>query len=95
MPIGFPRFVPPGGAELNGYYIPEGTRVAIYHLATYRDSNLWFEPEKFHPERWLGDEKFKNDRLDAFEPFSVGQRGCSGKVSELLLLLLAWFFVQR
>lgn len=51
----------------------------IYHLATYRDPTLWHEPATFHPERWLGDEKFKNDHLEAFEPFSTGPRGCSGK----------------
>lgn len=80
MPIGFPRWVPPGGTELSGYYIPEGNRVVIYHLATYRDPNLWTQPDKFHPERWLGDERFKNDHFDSFEPFSLGPRGCSGKV---------------
>jgi cytochrome P450 len=65
---------------LKGYYIPEGNRVVIYHLATYRDPDLWHEPDQFRPERWLGDEQFKNDHFDAFEPFSTGPRGCSGKV---------------
>lgn len=56
--------------------------MVIYHLATYRDPTLWHEPATFHPERWLngGDENpFKNDHLEAFEPFSTGPRGCSGK----------------
>lgn len=79
VPIGFARFVPPSGTTLNGYDIPGGNRVVIYHLATYRDSTLWTDPTGFHPERWLGDTKFQNDHLEAFEPFSTGPRGCSGK----------------
>lgn len=81
VPVGFPRFVPQGGVELKGYYIPEGARVAGYQLATYRDERLWREPESFRPERWLGDEKFKDDHLEALEPFSLGIRACPGKVS--------------
>lgn len=80
VPIGFARFVPPGGTELNGYYIPEGNRVVVYQLATYRDPGLWRNPEDFCPERWLGDEKFKNDHLASLEPFSTGPRACPGKV---------------
>ncbi|KAK3056238.1 hypothetical protein LTR09_002745 [Extremus antarcticus] len=34
---------------------------------------------EFHPERWLGDPEYKDDNLDALEPFSVGPRNCLGK----------------
>lgn len=30
------------------------------------------------PERWLDDERYKNDRRDAVMPFSVGPRSCIG-----------------
>jgi len=80
VPVGFPRFVPKGGAEIEGYYMPEGTRVVSYHLATYRDKRLWRDADSFRPERWLGDENFKDDHLDAFMPFSSGPRVCIGKV---------------
>jgi len=79
VPVGFARYVPPGGTQLNGYYLPEGTRAVIYQLATYRDTNLWHDAKDFHPERWLGGEKFKGDQLDALKPFSTGPRGCSGE----------------
>jgi hypothetical protein len=35
-------------------------------------------PEKFAPERWLGDPDYKDDRRDAHQPFSVGTRNCLG-----------------
>ncbi|KAF2209116.1 hypothetical protein CERZMDRAFT_114084 [Cercospora zeae-maydis SCOH1-5] len=79
VPIGFPRFVPPGGIELKGFHLPEGTRVAIYQLATYRDPGLWHQPDTFHPGRWLGDPQFAGDHVAAFEPFSTGPRACSGQ----------------
>jgi len=46
----------------------------LYHTAK------WFSlPDSFIPERWLGDEKFKNDRKDGMQPFSFGPRNCIGK----------------
>jgi cytochrome P450 len=41
-------------------------------------------PEKFHPERWLGDPLFSNDDKPAFQPFSSGPRNCIGKRYVLL-----------
>ena len=46
-------------------------------------SEHWKNPYEFHPERWLGDPEYKDDHLDALEPFSVGPRNCLGKVSIL------------
>ena len=37
------------------------------------------KPDEYHPERWLGDEEFKNDALSGVTPFSVGPRNCIGK----------------
>ncbi|KJX93445.1 cytochrome P450 like protein [Zymoseptoria brevis] len=90
VPVGFARYVPRGGTEIEGYFMPEGTRVAIYHLATYRDENLWRHPGSFRPERWLGDDDFKQDHLDSFMPFSTGPRVCIGKsfaMHEMRLIL--------
>ena len=80
LPAGTPRIVSNGAVELNGYFIPEGTRVAFYHAPTYRDEQSFHRPDGFRPERWLGDPEFKHDRLDACEPFSVGPRNCIGKI---------------
>ena len=57
--------------------------------AIHRDPNLWPEPEKFLPERWLVDE---GDRLyphkGAFRPFEFGPRNCIGQELAMLELRL-------
>lgn len=45
----------------------------------YRNPDNFTLPESFIPERWLGDERFVNDKKDAFRPFSHGPRDCIGK----------------
>lgn len=81
VPSELPRVVPAGGAVICGQWVPGGTKVGVHHLATYRNEELFRKPYEFHPERWLGDPEFKDDKLDAMEAFSVGPRNCLGKVS--------------
>jgi cytochrome P450 len=80
VPSELPRVVPAGGATICGEWIPGGTSLGVHHLSTYRNEQLFRKPYEFHPERWLGDPEFKDDQLDALEPFSVGPRNCLGKV---------------
>jgi cytochrome P450 len=79
VPAELPRKVPVGGATICGEWLPEGTTLGVHHLATYRNEKFFRKAGEFHPERWLGDAEFKDDRLDALEPFSVGPRNCLGK----------------
>ncbi|SMR59365.1 unnamed protein product [Zymoseptoria tritici ST99CH_1E4] len=79
IPVGFPREVPDEGCTIKGHFFPPGNRLAIYNYATYSSEKRFREPRVFHPERWMGDEKFKDDRVDSFEPFSVGLRACSAQ----------------
>lgn len=74
VPIGLPRISPPGGMTVGGYFVPEGTSLAIHQLSTYRAKENFKDADQFRPERWLGDPEFKDDRLDSLEPFSVGPR---------------------
>jgi cytochrome P450 len=37
------------------------------------------DPELFVPERWLGEERYKDDKRSALNPFSFGPRNCLGK----------------
>lgn len=83
LPTGTPRIVPHGGAELKGYYLPENTRVAIYHHPTYTWEGNFRHPYEFRPERWLGYAEFQDDHLDAVQPFSLGPRDCVGKVNDI------------
>lgn len=51
----------------------------IWQWAVYHNPKYISEPESFVPERWLGDPKYKSDRLDSIQPFSLGPRNCIGK----------------
>lgn len=86
LPSGLPRIVPPGGTNVKDYFIPERTRIAIYHGPNYRNKEYFQDADSFRPERWLNDPQFKEDKLDAIEPFSVGPRNCVGKVSKPVIL---------
>ncbi|KAF2729296.1 benzoate 4-monooxygenase cytochrome P450 [Polyplosphaeria fusca] len=80
VPFAFPRRPPPGGAMADGYFVPEGTTVAIYHYPTSHSPHNFHLPDDFIPERWLGeDPRFANDKLDAVRPFQLGPTGCLGK----------------
>lgn len=79
VPSTLPRKVPVGGAVVCGEHLPEGTVVGVNHMAVYRSEEHFKHAHEFHPERWLGDAEFKDDHLDALEPFSVGPRNCLGR----------------
>ncbi|KAF2687258.1 cytochrome P450 [Lentithecium fluviatile CBS 122367] len=76
---GMPRRTPPEGSTICGQYIPSGWIVSVPQLACYTSESNFKEPLSFLPERWLGDERFKNDKRAALQPFSVGTRDCVGK----------------
>jgi cytochrome P450 len=73
----FPRRVPPGGATICRRYVPGNTTVGIPHFAAFRSGDNFTSPDKYIPERWLGEES--TDQRDAFHPFSFGPRVCIGK----------------
>lgn len=72
-----PRQVPIGGAIVCGKYVPENMTVAICHWAMNHSERNFLHPERFKPERWLGDRNEIESK--ALQPFSVGPRVCIGK----------------
>ncbi|KAK3672299.1 hypothetical protein LTR78_007839 [Recurvomyces mirabilis] len=95
VPIALPRRAPEGGVTIEGEYVPAGTTVGVHHLATNSSKTHFKHAKEFRPERWLGAEEFKDDHLDAMEPFSVGPRNCLGKNlawHEMRLLLATLIF---
>ncbi|PGH01390.1 hypothetical protein AJ79_07931 [Helicocarpus griseus UAMH5409] len=90
VPTGLPRVIPKGGARIAGQFIPEDTIVAIHQWATYHNEKHFTDPFAYHPERFLGDPKFANDRREALQPFHVGPRNCLGRnlaYTEMRLIL--------
>ncbi|KAJ6438213.1 putative pyridine nucleotide-disulfide oxidoreductase RclA [Purpureocillium lavendulum] len=78
IPVGLPRYTPPGGAVIAGNAVPENTVVYVPHVAMYRSPTHWTNPHQYRPERFLGDAEYSKDDLEALQPFSVGPRSCIG-----------------
>ncbi|PGH17767.1 hypothetical protein AJ79_00908 [Helicocarpus griseus UAMH5409] len=73
-----PRVVPESGAEFNDYKVPAGALVGMSSWMMHRNEELFPEPDKFDPSRWL-DGTTSNKSLDRyFVPFSKGPRQCLG-----------------
>lgn len=64
---------------MNGYRIPAGCQVVPLINCVHMDPNLWEEPNKFNPSRFI-DETGKIRRPEFFMPFGVGRRMCLGDV---------------
>lgn len=76
-PHGLPRATPPEGAMILGEWIAGNTTVSISAMVAHRDESVFYEPEKYIPERWLGE---KGKELQPyFVTFSAGSRGCIGR----------------
>ncbi|XP_013186456.2 cytochrome P450 18a1 [Amyelois transitella] len=70
---------PTKDVHLNGYRIPAGSQVVPLINCVHMDPNLWDEPKKFNPSRFI-DENGKIKRPEFFMPFGVGRRMCLGDV---------------
>ena len=80
---GLPRATPPEGALIDGQFIPGGTSVSISALVAHRNEQIFPDADRYIPERWLGEAKYKGDNRSASQPFSIGPRNCLGQVSFL------------
>ncbi|XP_050214608.1 cytochrome P450 81Q32-like [Mercurialis annua] len=60
---------------LGGYKIPRGTMLLVNMFAVHNDPNLWEEPTKFKPERYLKEDGLGYKLL----PFGAGRRRCPGE----------------
>ncbi|PPS12023.1 hypothetical protein GOBAR_AA08637 [Gossypium barbadense] len=65
-------------SKINGFDIQKGTRVFINVYMLMRDPNCYKEPEKFMPERFLGNCTEMKGRDFHYLPFGRGRRGCPG-----------------
>lgn len=75
--FGLPRRTPPEGAPILGDFVPGDTSVSISSWVAHHDEKVFPEPDKYRPERWLGDDA--RELQAAFITFSTGARGCIGR----------------
>ncbi|XP_054779654.1 cytochrome P450 703A2 [Prosopis cineraria] len=80
-------------ATINGYHIPEGTRVFINTHGLGRNTQIWDDVEEFRPERhWPADgSRVEISHGADFKilPFSAGKRKCPGAPLGVTLVLMA------
>jgi cytochrome P450 len=80
-----PRQILPGGMEIDGKHIPAGVDVGVPIYAIHHNPEYYPRPFEYLPERWLADPSANPlhsrlvDAQSAFNPFSIGPRGCIGK----------------
>jgi len=75
----FPRDVPAEGATLGGFHVPGGTTVSASVYALHRNSDVFPNPEKWLPERWIeANSEGRTEMLKWFWNFGSGPRSCIG-----------------
>ena len=63
--------------EIGGKKVEPGDRIVMFAYGTHHDPRFWEEPEKFKPERWMGEAAKKRQKY-AYLPFGGGRRSCIG-----------------
>ncbi|KAJ5578053.1 uncharacterized protein N7459_007017 [Penicillium hispanicum] len=91
LPASEPRSLPTD-AMIDGYLIPARTTVSMSPYTLHRNPDVFQEPLKFRPERWLGQYGDCNEMKKWFWAFSSGARMCIGihlAYAEMTTLLAA------
>lgn len=87
-PLGqlIPRLVPPGGTQLCGRFIPEGTVVGCNAWVVHRDKKVYGDDaDEFRPERWMDADPARLRSMENLGfAFGGGPRVCLGKNIALL-----------
>ncbi|XP_027076839.1 cytochrome P450 71AU50-like [Coffea arabica] len=76
-----PLLIPHAAREdctVDGFHIPKDSRVIINVWTIGRDPNAWSDPEKFIPERFVGNNIDVKGHDFQLLPFGSGRRGCPG-----------------
>ncbi|KIV94857.1 hypothetical protein PV10_02581 [Exophiala mesophila] len=77
-PGSLPRTCPPGGFQLGGHFIPEGTTVSSQAYTLHRNEDVYHNAEKFNPSRFLDANGNFVPAKSAYAPFGAGSRTCLG-----------------
>ncbi|ATZ54061.1 hypothetical protein BCIN_10g00830 [Botrytis cinerea B05.10] len=78
------REVRPGGITIDGEFIPAGYDIGCAVYAIQHNERYFPDSFEFQPERWIVSENNPQEKIEemklAFAPFSLGPRGCPGKM---------------
>jgi cytochrome P450 len=64
--------------EIVGNYIPKGSEISVDIYNLHHNPDVWSDPYKFDPERFLPGGEADNQEGIAWVPFSEGGRRCIG-----------------
>jgi cytochrome P450 len=67
-----------GPDVIGGHHIPAGTFVFMCQHTIQRHPDLYEDPDRFDPDRWLPERAKRRAKL-AYFPFGAGQRKCIGE----------------
>ncbi|WMV57499.1 hypothetical protein MTR67_050884 [Solanum verrucosum] len=73
---------------VNSFHIQKGSRIMINYYAVQRDPNIWPEPEKFLPERFVGSSIDIRGHDFQLLPFGSGRRSCPAMQLAIVLVQL-------
>lgn len=81
IPMSLPRYVPSGGRQISGHFIPASTIVSVQPYSVHRlNEKIFPDPDRFFPDRWLQEDGAgAAERNRVFFAFASGGRGCTGK----------------
>ncbi|KAF1997031.1 cytochrome P450 [Amniculicola lignicola CBS 123094] len=100
-PSEFSREVLPGGTTINGEYFPEGVVVGCSQWAMGRNEQIFGDPTRFRPERYIPSKatgvtvEDVNRIKSYYQPFLIGPTNCAGKniaMAELALIIARTLF---
>ncbi|KAJ2983966.1 hypothetical protein NUW58_g6157 [Xylaria curta] len=81
------RKAPPGGATIDGYYIPGGTIVGVNAWVLHRNEVYGRDTDQFRPERWLEASTEERLRMNQFLfSFGAGTHTCIGKNIAMMMV---------
>ena len=94
-PMAVPHSVP-HDITFKGYLIPSETNILVNLHSVHMDPDIWPEPTKFKPERFLSADQKRIEVPKQHIPFSTGPRSCLGEtLARMELFLFMTSILQR
>ncbi|KAJ0444411.1 putative geraniol 8-hydroxylase [Helianthus annuus] len=82
--------------EIKGYMVPKDAQIMCNMWAMGQDPNVWSDPQRFEPERFLDVEIDFKGRDFEFIPFGAGRRMCPGlPLADIMLHLMLGTLIHK